>query len=68
MDQDKVIQALKERRKSQKITLTDLSKHLGIHRNSLGRIEAGETEGVRYEILEKYALHIGLDLTLIHKL
>lgn len=62
-----VLKILKRVRKEKKMTLIQTSELLGIHRNSLSRIEKGHIENVKYEFMERYASVLGYDLTLIHK-
>ena len=62
-----VIKVLSKVRKERKMTFIQASEDLGIHRNSLSRIESGRINNVKYEFLNRYAGILGYDLVLIHK-
>ena len=62
-----IIKVLRRVRKEKKMTLILVSDLLGIHRNSLSRIESGKVVNVRYEFIERYAEVLGFDLVLIHR-
>ena len=68
MTDKEVISILRERRKQKKMSIQDVAKIIDVHRNTLGRMEAGEVENLKYGILEKYATLVGYDLTLIHRI
>jgi len=67
MTEKDIIKILKRVRKEKRMTLIVTSELLGIHRNSLSRIEKGIIDNVKYEFVERYASILGYDLTLIHK-
>lgn len=67
MDERRVLNKLRNIRRERKITLQDMAFTLGIHRNSLSRIEKGKIENVRYEFVKDYAEALGLELTLISR-
>lgn len=67
MTEKEILGILMKTRKERKLTLMSVSEDLGIHRNSLSRIESGKIENVKYEFVERYAKVLDYDLTLIHK-
>ena len=66
MTEKEAIKVLKTRRKEKGLTLIEVSKSLGIHRNSLGRMESGKIQNIKYEFIERYAKLLGYELVLIH--
>ena len=67
MDKNRVISVLREKRRSEKRKIQDVAKDLGVHRNTLGRIESGETEVVSYDLVCQYAHVLGMELILTYK-
>lgn len=63
-----IIKVLSKVRKEKKITFIEASESLGLHRNSLSRLESGKVKNVRYEFINRYAELLGYDLILIHRL
>ena len=67
MTEKEILKVLSKTRRERKMTLISTSALLGIHRNSLSRIESGKIINVKYEFVERYAKVLDYDLTLIHK-
>ena len=67
MDKNTAIRVLKEERRLRKIRIQDAAKSLGVHRNTLGRIESGETEIVSYDLIESYANLLDMELRFLIK-
>lgn len=67
MDKKRIIEVLREKRRSEKRKIQDVAKELGVHRNTLGRIESGETDIVSYDLLCQYAQILGMELILTYK-
>lgn len=67
MDKNTAIRLLKEERRRRKIQIQDAAKSLGVHRNTLGRVESGETEIVSYDLIESYANLLDLELRFLVK-
>jgi len=63
-----IIKVLSTVRKEKKITFIEASESLGLHRNSLSRLESGKVNNVRYEFIDRYAKLLGYDLILIHRI
>lgn len=63
-----IIKVLSKVRREKKITFIEASESLGLHRNSLSRLELGKVKNVRYEFINRYAELLGYDLVLIHRL
>ena len=67
MDKKRIIEVLREKRRSEKRKIQDVAKELGVHRNTLGRIESGETDIVSYDLVCQYAHILGMELILTYK-
>ena len=67
MTEKEFLEILKRTRKDRKITLSKASELLGIHRNSLSRIERGKIANVKFDFICRYAAILDCEVVLIHR-